>query len=117
MSDGARPFTDFLRDQRSGKTHKELSDALQTLVKAVDEVRKPGELVLKIKIKPASKGDMTAVEVVDKIELKLPVGERSSSLFFVTPENNLSRRDTRQEEMFKPTVVEPEPKPAQAAGE
>lgn len=34
----ARPFTDFLRDQRNGKTHSELSDALQELVAAVNDV-------------------------------------------------------------------------------
>lgn len=94
---GARPFTDFLREHRHGKTHDDLSVALNELVAAVAETNKGGELVLKVKIKPAGREASGAVIVTDEIQVKAPKVERGESIFFVTPENNLTRQDPNQQ--------------------
>lgn len=92
----ARPFLDLLREHRGGMTHDELSEALQRLVAAVVEERKPGELTFKVIVKPQGDG---AVMVTDEVKLKLPKSTRGGSLFFVTPENNLMRQDPRQQNL------------------
>lgn len=94
MSDmAARPFLDLLREHRGGLTHDELSEALNRLVAAVMDERKAGDLTLKVTIKPQGDG---AVMVMDEVKLKLPKPTKGTSLFFVTPENNLIRQDPRQ---------------------
>ena len=89
----SRAFHDFLREHRQGVTHDELSDALQELVAAVSDAEKPGTLTFTITIKPTKSG---ALEVSDSIKTKLPKLPKSSSLFFVSPENNLIREDPKQ---------------------
>lgn len=90
----SRPFYDFLREHRNGVTQDELADALQELVAAVAAEGKGGSLVLTINVKPA--GNSGALEVTDKIVVKAPAQNRSASLFFVSPENNLIREDPKQ---------------------
>ena len=89
----ARPFMDLLREHRAGLTHDELTEALNELVGAVVEERKKGTLTIKLTISP--KGDGT-VEVADEVTMKAPKRTKGSSLFFVTPDNNLERQDPRQ---------------------
>ena len=106
----ARAFAQFLAEQRNGLTHTELSDALNKLVEAVEEAGRPGELVLRIKIKPAGKVAAGTVIVEDEIKVKQPQGERSASIFFVTPENNLSRKDPHQEDLPLKDINQPREK-------
>lgn len=87
---------DLLREHRSGLTHEELTQAMQQLVAAVVEERRPGTLTLKITVKP--QGDGT-VMVSDDVACKPPKATKGGSLFFVTPENNLARQDPRQQEI------------------
>ena len=89
----SRPFLDFLRDHRHGVTHDELSDALQDVVAAVHDTGKSGSLTLTITVKPTNS---EALDVSDIIKTKLPQLPKSSSLFFVSPENNLVRDDPKQ---------------------
>lgn len=86
---------DFLREQRRGGLHDEVTRKLHELVCAVMDHRKAGSLTIKITIKP---GDRSAehVEVADQVTLNAPEADRPSSIFFTTPEGNLSRRDPRQ---------------------
>lgn len=51
-----RPFADWLREQRSGRTHEELSEQLHALVEAVA-----------VEIKPMSAGDPNTLVVADKV--------------------------------------------------
>lgn len=90
---GARPFMDLLREHRQGLSHDELTEALQRLVEAVTEERKPGTLTLRLTIRP--QGDGTVL-VSDDITSKPPKRTKAGSMFFVTPENNLERQDPRQ---------------------
>jgi len=104
----ARAFSQFLAEQRNGQTHSELSDALNELVAAVEQEGKAGELVLRIKVKPAGKVSAGTVIVEDEIKMKAPAGERSASIFFVTSDNNLSRKDPYQQELMLKDVNEPQ---------
>lgn len=92
----ARPFMDFLREQRRGLMHDELSDALNDLIAKISETGKGGELVVTFTIKPINNETGGAVSVQDEIIVKPPKELPPASVFFVTPENNLSRTDANQ---------------------
>lgn len=92
-----RPFLDFLREHRTGITHDLLSDALNDLVAAVAQEGKAGTLTFKITIKPRGKDD--GLDVAAEITSKPPKEAPGTSVFFVTPENNLVREDPRQRAM------------------
>ena len=55
---------------------------------------KKGEITIKIVMKPA--GDQGAFELSVISTLKAPKDTPSASLFFVTPENNLTKQDPQQ---------------------
>ena len=88
-----RPFSDLLRELRYGEALDELSAALNELVAQCVASNKPGELRLTLKLKPSKSG---AIEITDTLAVAPPKGERGSSLFFATPENNLVRNNPRQ---------------------
>jgi hypothetical protein len=90
-------FTDFLRDHRSGVTHDDLSEALAELVQAVVRERKVGKLVFTITVKPFGKDD--GLEVAAAIKLDPPKETPGTSIFYPTPEGDLSRRNPNQQEL------------------
>ncbi len=94
-----RPFSDWLRDQRGGDAHAELSEALNELVESVAETGKGGQLTFVVKAKPAGKGDHGTVVVSDTTTLKKPQPERGEAIFFVTDNSNLTRYNPRQQEL------------------
>lgn len=91
-----RPFADWLRDQRNGRTHDELSDALNELVEAVQEHGKAGSITFIVKVKPAGRGDHGTVLVSDDVRLKAPTGERPETVFFADDDHNLVRHNPAQ---------------------
>ena len=93
-----RPFADLLRDHRRGATHDDLTRLLNELVQAVSEQNKGGSLTITIGMKPAGKSS-GAYDISIEGKLKLPKQDPGSSIFFVTPENNLVREDPRQTTM------------------
>lgn len=74
-----RPFADIIGEIRSGGLANELAEQMADLAQAVDLHRKPGEITLKIKLKPAGDG----VEVTDTVAAKIPDYDRPTSFFFV----------------------------------
>lgn len=66
----ARPITDTLRHLRGGVFMDEASDALQELVRKVDETGKGGKIVIELTVRKISRTG--AMEVADKITTKLP---------------------------------------------
>lgn len=94
MAGNARPFRDFLGEHARGKTHDRLSDALQELVQAVADTGKKGEMTIKVVMKPA--GEQGAFSVTVDPVLKLPKDAAAESLFFVTPDNNLTKQSPQQ---------------------
>lgn len=113
-----RPFMDFLREQRAGELQDELSQELNNVVAQVERMGKKGTITLTIEVAPVSKEMSGQVVVRDSIVVKLPKAARPPTLFFTTPENNLSRKDFRQNELeLKPVVNEAPPLKQVGAGE
>lgn len=90
----ARPILDILREHRRGETLDELSDKLHEAVAAVAETKKSATLTIKITLKPA--GDTGAVSMLVDPGLKLPPTDAMESLYFVSPENNLTKISPQQ---------------------
>lgn len=92
----ARPFFETLRELRAGATLDELTSALAELVSAVKATDKPGELTLKLKLRPPRKGNATYITIEDSVLVKAPVMERGDTVFFPTVDGGLSRQDPNQ---------------------
>lgn len=92
-----RPFADILISLRRGKTHAELSRALQDLVTVVRATGKAGKLTFTLSLKTAKADGM--IEVTDAIVVREPVYDRDASLLFADDEANLVSHDPRQTEL------------------
>jgi len=97
---GTKAFAVFIQELRDGRAHSELSGQLAELIGKVRETGKGGELTLKIKVKPASRGgDVDKVTVSDQISITLPKPEKGEDFFWLTSENDLSRNHPRQQSL------------------
>lgn len=103
----ARPFGDWLREQRDGMCHQQVSEGLWDVVDAVLATAKPGKLTLEINIKPASRGNHEMVIVTDNVTVKIPEPEKEAAFFFVNDTGNLQRDNPRQPQLPLRTVSEP----------
>lgn len=91
-----RPFIDTFREIEAGGLLDELTDVQHELIDAIRLTGKGGELTIKLAYKPDGQGQMT---IKADVKSKEPALSRGTSLFFLTPEGNLTRRDPRQQEM------------------
>lgn len=91
-------FSTLLQNIEGGRFEEEVAEELKSLLDQISYTGKAGEMTIKVKIKP--KAGHGAVEVTGEVKSKLPNPEKLASVFFITPEGNLSRRDPRQREMF-----------------
>lgn len=90
-----KAFVETLKEIRDGELTGELSAKLQELVAAVTETEKQGALTIKLTLKHTKKAGILLLE--DDIKLVLPEPDRdTSTVFFATDENDLTRRDPRQ---------------------
>ena len=94
-----KAFAVTLQDLRDGRVHSDLSLQFGELVAKVQETGKGGELVLKIKVKPATRGDVDKVTISDAITVTLPKPERGEDIFYLTEECELTRSHPRQQEL------------------
>ncbi len=92
----ARIFSDYLREVEKGRLLTDLSEDFQRLVQAVSETGQGGSLTLRLAVKPQGGIDAETVTIMGDVKTTLPREARAATLFFVTPEFNLSRRDQRQ---------------------
>jgi hypothetical protein len=93
-------FAVFLQDLRDGRAHTELSAGLADLLAAVKDTGKGGSLTFHLKVKPATRSkDMDKVVILDNVKVDLPKPERGEDFFFVTDENELSRKHPRQQSL------------------
>lgn len=92
----SRPFFETLRDLRGGRTLLELADQLVAVVASVKATGKPGQIVLKITVKPPKKGGASYLIVEDDVTVKLPKQDRQDTVFFPTVDNSLQRSDPNQ---------------------
>lgn len=111
-----RLFGDWLAEQRKGVLHAELSDALNELVAAVGQTGRGGDLILKVRVKPAAKMS-GAVVVTDDVVVKKPAGDRGDALYFIDKHNNLSRENPDQPRLPLREVGQPDTPQASAAKE
>lgn len=100
-----RLFADVLRELDRGKVHQQASSEFQKLVQAVAESGKPGSFTLKLSLKPQGAGS-DALAVAAAIQSKEPAPDQPATLFFVTDEFDLSRRDPRQMDLDDFTTVD-----------
>lgn len=94
-----RPFTDVLRDIRKGRVVDSATDKLNEVVRGVLDTNKPGEITLKLIIKPQGKGD-NAVIVSAKLAGKVPQADLPEALFFADLDGDLLRDDPTQQRLF-----------------
>ncbi|MFZ6801961.1 hypothetical protein [Undibacterium sp. Di24W] len=91
-----KAFALIMQDLRDGRVHAELTQQFGDLIQKVQETGKAGELVLKIKVKPATKGNVDKVMIADAVSVNMPKPERGEDVFFLTEDNELSRNHPRQ---------------------
>lgn len=104
-----RSFMATVADLRAGRTQDELTEELGRLTKAVMDTGRAGELVLKIKIKPAAK-DSTLVTITDDVQVKAPKADRSPTLMFTNvTDGSLSLDDPDAAPKGKLRSVDAEP--------
>lgn len=82
---------------RGGLVH-ELTDGVREAVLASVDTLKKSTVTLEIVFDPDSKTE--AMRVSARVKVKTPSPPPRASLFFPTPDGNLSRMDIRQREMF-----------------
>jgi len=92
----SKAFSVFLQDLQDGRTHSELSSKMAELLDAVRSTGRAGEIVLAIKVLPATRGDVDKVIVKDDVRLKLPAHDRKQDFFWRTDDGELSRNHPRQ---------------------
>lgn len=107
-----RPFGDVLREVEDGNLVADLTDKLYRLMAKVQEVHKAGSITLKLDITPTGKG---MAEINAKITLKEPEDDRPGTTFFVGRDLSLTRRDPKQEVLFR-EVERPEDRPVRRVG-
>jgi hypothetical protein len=102
-----RPFADTLRDIETGVLLDELSEHQNKLIEAIRRTGKAGSLTIVLNYKPEGEGQMT---IKAEVKSKAPLLARGATLFFMTPELNLTREDPRQKslELRSVTTAQPE---------
>jgi hypothetical protein len=113
MEQMANGFEKTLRELRQGAALSELTEGLYALVAQVRETGRPGKMIWKLKVKPASRGDGVTLMLEDEVEVKGPPTIRPQTIFFATEDGRLQRNDPRQKELELRAV----PAPEVAAGE
>lgn len=93
---------------RNGAAGLEASEKLGECVAVSRDTGKASELIIKIKIKPDGAGTGQYF-LEESITNKLPKPERGKTLFFGTPEGNLTRENPRQQTMDLRSVDEQKP--------
>lgn len=98
----ARTFGQFIGEAEDGQLHTDLSSELETIIAALDETirsgrsKAKGSLTLTISFVLDNHG---VCEVDAAMKTALPKTERARSIFWVTPENHLSRFNPRQQNL------------------
>jgi hypothetical protein len=93
MAAGPKPFTDTIVSMRYGTLVDDLTKAMNELTAKCADTGRAGSLILTLQLKPGKGGQ---IEVFDDIKVKSPKEERGSSVFFATPDGNLTRDDPKQ---------------------
>jgi hypothetical protein len=109
-----RAFTDTLKDIRDGELLAELPRKLQEVIEAVQATQKKGRLVITLDLRPAEGGRLFVLTDDVKQVIPEPVKD-TTTVFFITEESDLSRRDPRQPKLPEMGVVRSMPPVERAA--
>jgi len=111
-----RAFVDTLRDVRDGELLAELPGKLQAVIEAVQATGKKGKLVITLELSPTQANMFV---LTDDVKQTIPEPKKeTTTVFFITEESDLSRRDPRQPklpEMQGPRIVNMPPTAAEGA--
>lgn len=99
ISPPSKGITDLIDVVHKGEFKQRLDAELRELVESVESTGKGGSLSIKINLTPNAK--LAAIEVSGEVVTKKPKPPMRASLFFATPEHNLSRVDVKQPDMFE----------------
>lgn len=98
VSNTPNGIIDIISAVERGELLLDYEQAMREVVDAAIAQQKQGKVTLEITFVPdPSTGAMRVSGAVKKV---LPQKKSKASLFFITPEGNLSRMDTRQRDMF-----------------
>ena len=90
-------FCVTLADVNRGNALAELSNELSALIGAVRTTGKKGKLRCELTITPDDNGETSQVDL--EISTKLPRPDRPKTVFFLTEDNRLTRRNPLQPEL------------------
>ena len=91
-------ITQLMAGLENGAFHDDVSKALRSVISDLSDHKlshggKPaGEITISLKFKL----DENVMDIVPEFKVKVPKVSRGRSIYFVTPENGLSRQDPRQ---------------------
>lgn len=104
----ARSFADFLRHIENGKLLNEISDAMRDLIAAMEDRHADGanKVKAKVTLSLSLTLDRGSYDVVPDFKVKLPEQPRPRSIFWATPENNLTPQNPKQMTMDLRRVVD-----------
>jgi hypothetical protein len=92
-----KAFSITLQELRDGRLHAELTAKFAELIQAVKSTGKGGEVILKLKVKPASRGsEIDKVTIADILQVNVPKPDRGEDFFWLTDDGGLSRNHPRQ---------------------
>jgi len=98
-----RAFVDTLRDVRDGELLAELPRKLQEVVEAVQATKRKGKFTISFEL---SMGKGGVLMVTDDVKQVIPEPDKdTTTVFFITEESDLSRRDPRQPKLTEMGVV------------
>jgi hypothetical protein len=98
----ARPFYEVLAEVDGGLLIERISEKLAAVSVAVGDVQKPGELTIKLSIKPNGAGKFF---IDSKVEGKAPDHPIETALFYGDINGNLTRTNPEQEKLNIRKVV------------
>ncbi len=99
----ARSFSTFLPMVENGQLHGDLSEALREIVAELNDAarERAGKAAAKLSLKLSFKLEDGVIEVSGDYDLTLPKKARGRSIFWATPENNLTQQNPRQGSLFR----------------
>lgn len=89
---------DLFKSINRGEFVLDIQDGMRDCVNGTVNTQKTSKLTIEISIAMDKQTD--AVRVIGKVKTKIPELDPRASLFFVSPEGNLTRIDHKQPHMF-----------------
>ncbi len=91
-------FTEVIKNYRGGELLHEINELYRQVVESVSDTVRPGEIILKLTIKPATKSG--AMPVFAKLSSKLPELPREPQSYFMGEDGGLQINHPLQVGMF-----------------